>query len=103
MDDQVTPLLTPVLAACVGGITISLGIVITLRYGYRYYMFRKIDSEGFDDPDLQALHLQMQKEEVDSLLTRTSQQLVISIVSAIATVAFIYFAPPSFVGVLGHG
>lgn len=99
MEDKVTPFISPGFAQLIGVLIIALGVLITLRYAYRYYVFRLIDREGFHDPELQAMHLQMQREEAGKLITRTQLQLLICVAAAVATLAFMYF----FVGVAAHG
>jgi hypothetical protein len=103
MEDQVSPLVSHSTANTMGCVVLALGVFITLRYAYRYYMFRKIDREGFHDPELQEMHLQMQKEEEGHLLTQTRLQLVICIASAVVTCALLYLSPFSLQELFGNG
>ena len=92
MDDQVSPLISPAFAETVTNLALAISVLVAIRFAYRYFMFRHIDKTGFNDPDLQAMHLQMRREESQNWITRTQLQLVYAIASAALAVGLWWYA-----------
>ncbi|WP_420170720.1 hypothetical protein ACN99C_26890 (plasmid) [Pseudomonas alloputida] len=50
------------------------------RHVYRYFLFRRIDKHGFQDPELQALHKRSIEAEKGKFFTRTRRQGVYALI-----------------------
>lgn len=94
--NDVRPFISPEVVYLGGTLCLAVCVFFTIKYAYRYLVFKIIDREGYISLELQALHLREQERERGMILTSTRKQGLIALASLAASVYLAIYALPTW-------
>lgn len=94
--NDVQPLISPEVVYLGGTICLAICVLLTIRYTYRYLVFKSIDREGYSSPELQAFHLREQAREKGKIITSTRKQGLIALASLAGSVWLAIYVVPTW-------
>lgn len=92
--NDVQPFISPEVVHLAGTLCLAICIFFTIKYAYRYQVFKTIDRDGYSSPKLQALHLRKLEHERGMIITSTQKQGLIALISLAASVCLAIYVVP---------
>ncbi|OEC64042.1 hypothetical protein A7D21_33680 [Pseudomonas sp. AP19] len=94
--NDVQPFISPADVDMPGTFCLAICICITIRYTYRYLVFRAIDRYGYSSPQLQASHLRRLAGERGKIITSTRKQGLIALASLTGFLCLAIYVVPTW-------
>jgi hypothetical protein len=94
--NEVQPFISSADASLAGTFCLAICILLTIRYTYRYLVFKSIDRDGYSSPDLQAFHLREQAREQGKIITSTRKQGLIALAGLTGSLCLAFYFVPTW-------
>lgn len=94
--NDIQPFISPTDFYLPGTLFLAICIGITIRYTYRYLVFRAIDRDGYSSPQLQAFHLRKLEDERGKIITSTRKQALIALASLAGSLSLAVLVVPTW-------